>query len=476
VSTTNQCVHRKIMSVLNGSNQQYSLMTLKVLQYIQEHYDAKVILDQALLEGKDSLFTKNCPTRPEILRGSDILFRWCDAIKNLGDGKRAREKFKDEAAATLVKTSLQILVTELWCPMSATIPQLQLAMNGNYRGGKGVLTSALLQARAVVSELRLGRFPPDVNSPGSIYSYDESFSLLPKLSQDEIHLGSSLNYSTRPRSSSLNFILNPSVQFPSASTSPPQSAILLPDSDNSQSIKPIKQSHGRRRAFSQGAFCSLHLPSHKSSIPEETDIAELLLQMKESRQSNTTVMEESKATPKVADVSLIDAFEISVVDDSGPCSPPSPLLPHARVSLSAFVKDLIHCDFAFALRERDPNEWAQRVSLLLNFAWIGSGCCCVFHMDQPVDLSLGHVISLDFRPYTVGESATVIEYSCDYTAQLGSYMGGDVYVPVEEGMRVLEQLRRINEVSEKISTTVVSDLSKGKSKKRIRTTSFITEL
>jgi hypothetical protein len=142
------------MSLLENNIQKYSPCTHDTLLYIQQHPEAKAILHLAMRDGRNSLFTKNCPTRPEILRGSDVLFRWCDAIKNLGVGKRAREKFRDEATASLVKTALQILVTELWCPMSASVHQLRAAINGGYRNGKGVLTSALKQARFVITELR----------------------------------------------------------------------------------------------------------------------------------------------------------------------------------------------------------------------------------------------------------------------------------------------------------------------------------
>jgi hypothetical protein len=132
----------------------YSPCTHETLVYIQQHPEAKAILHLAMRDGRNSLFTRNCPTRPEILRGSDILFRWCDAIKNLGVGKRAREKFRDEATASVVKNALQILVTELWCPMSASTDQLRAAIHGGFRNGKGVLTCALKQARFVISELR----------------------------------------------------------------------------------------------------------------------------------------------------------------------------------------------------------------------------------------------------------------------------------------------------------------------------------
>ena len=132
----------------------YSSCTYETLLYIQQHPEAKAILHLAMRDGRNSLFTRNCPTRPEILRGSDILFRWCDAIKNLGPGKRAREKFRDEATASAVKNALQILVTELWCPMSASVEQLRAVIHGGVRNGKGVLTSALKQARFVISEIR----------------------------------------------------------------------------------------------------------------------------------------------------------------------------------------------------------------------------------------------------------------------------------------------------------------------------------
>jgi hypothetical protein len=166
--------------LLVGTNlPKYSLCTHETLLYIQQHPEAKAILHLAMRDGRNSLFTRNCPTRPEILRGSDILFRWCDAIKNLGVGKRAREKFRDEATASAVKNALQILVTELWCPMSASADQLRAAIHGGVRNGKGVLTSALKQARFVITEIR-----DDLSLP-----FDEArLSLPPKLIQlPELH-------------------------------------------------------------------------------------------------------------------------------------------------------------------------------------------------------------------------------------------------------------------------------------------------
>jgi len=345
----------------------YSYRTQEVLVYIQDHPEAKALIHH-VNNGRNSLFTKNCPTRPEITKGCDVLLGWCDAMKNIGEGKRAREKFRDEWTASQVKNALVILITELWCPMSVSLDDLRSAMQGPYKSSKGVLTTAMKQASHIITELR-----DDVRAS----LVHPSLAHDPHMNGNHCIPSSATPLDSDMTSSSIlaSNTGNGATLIPSYSG--PQYAWSVANECKETSPKTILPSINQMRdhkddymeqntallggALSETSLLASSAPAisipHKDSMlddvpsTDESDVAALLVQMRD-RDEYTSPVEEGLVTCNL----------------------------HPDNHQRSFISMLIEAGFARDIRQLSSEHWTARVVFLLNFELVGSQTP-LFHTD-----------------------------------------------------------------------------------------------